>query len=38
MHGDDFIIAGDGWLSQKLNEKLELVQKARLATTVRLLC
>ena len=34
VHGDDFIIAGDGddldWLSQKLNEKLELVQKARL--------
>ena len=33
-NGDDFIIAGDGddldWLSQKLNEKLELVQKARL--------
>ena len=32
--GDDFIVAGDGddldWLSQKLNEKLELVQKARL--------
>ena len=34
VHGDDFIIAGDGddfdWLSQKLNEQLELVQKARL--------
>ena len=34
VHGDDLIIAGDGddldWLSQKLNEKLELVQKARL--------
>ena len=34
VHGDDFIISGDGddldWLSQKLNEKLELVQKARL--------
>ena len=34
VHGDDFIIAGDGddldWLSHKLNEKLELVQKARL--------
>ena len=34
VHGDDFIIAGDGddldWLSLKLNEKLELVQKARL--------
>ena len=34
VHGDDFIVAGDGddldWLSQKLNEKLELVQKARL--------
>ena len=33
-HGDDFVVAGDGddldWLSQKLNEKLELVQKARL--------
>ena len=34
LHGDDFIIAGDGddldWLSQKLDEKLELAQKARL--------
>ena len=34
MHGDDFLVAGDGddldWLSQKLNEKLELVQRARL--------
>ena len=34
LHGDDFIFAGCGddldWLSQKLNEKLELVQKARL--------
>ena len=34
VHGDDFIVAGDGddldWSSQKLNEKLELVQKARL--------
>ena len=34
VHGDDFIVAGDGddfdWLSQKLNEKVELVQKARL--------
>ena len=34
MHGDDFIVAGCGddldWQSQKLNEKLELVQKARL--------
>ena len=34
VHGDDFIVAGCGddfdWLSQKLNEKLELVQKARL--------
>ena len=34
VHGDDFIIPGDGddldWLSQKLDEKLELVQKARL--------
>ena len=34
VHGDDFIIAGDGddldRLSKKLNEKLELVQKARL--------
>ena len=34
VHGDEFIIAGDGddldWSSQKLNEKLELVQKARL--------
>ena len=32
VHGDDVISAGDGddldWLSQKLNEKLELVQKA----------
>ena len=36
VHGDDFIIAGDGndldWLSQKLNEKLELVQKAIIGT------
>ena len=35
VHGDDFIVAGDGddldWPSQKLNGKLELVQKARLA-------
>ena len=38
VHGDDFIIAGGGWLSQGLNEKLELVQEARLATTVRQLC
>ena len=34
VHGDDFIVAGCGddvdWLSQKLNEKLELVQNARL--------
>ena len=34
LHGDDFIVAGDGddldWLFQKLNEKLKLVQKARL--------
>ena len=34
VHGDDFIVAGDGddldWLLQKLNESLELVQKARL--------
>ena len=34
VHGDDFIVAGCGddldWLSQKLNEKLKLVQKARL--------
>ena len=34
VHGDDFIVAGCGddldWLSQTLNEKLELVQKARL--------
>ena len=34
VHCDDFIVAGDGddldWLFQKLNEKLELVQKARL--------
>ena len=33
VHGDDFIVAGNGddldWLSQKLNEKLELLQKAR---------
>ena len=32
-HGDDFIVTGDGddldWLSRKLNEELELVQKAR---------
>ena len=34
VHGDDFIVAGDGddldWLLQKLNEKLESVQRARL--------
>ena len=34
VHGDDFIVAGCGddldWLSQKLNEKLELVQEANL--------
>ena len=34
MSGDDFIVAGCGddldWMSQKLNEKLELVQNARL--------
>ena len=34
VHGDGFIVAGCGddlkWLSQKLNEKHELVQKARL--------
>ena len=34
VHGDDFIVAGDGddldCLSPKLNEKLELLQKARL--------
>ena len=34
VHGYDFIVAGDGddldWLLQKLNEKLELAQKARL--------
>ena len=34
VHGDDFIVAGDGddldWLSQKLSEKLEMVQKPRL--------
>ena len=34
VHGDDFIVAGDGddfdRLSLKLNEKLELVQTARL--------
>ena len=34
VHGDDFIIAGSGddldWLSQKLNGKLKLAQKARL--------
>ena len=33
VHDDDFIIAGDGddlaWLSQQLNENLEMVQKAR---------
>ena len=44
VHDDDLIVAGDGddldWLSQKLNEKLELVQKARLglATTVKRPC
>ena len=42
MQGDDFIVAGCGddldWLSKTLNEKLELVQKARFATTVRQLC
>ena len=34
VQGDDFIVAGDGddldWLLEKLNEKIELVQKARL--------
>ena len=34
VRGDDFMVAGCGddldWLSQKLNEKLELVQKVRL--------
>ena len=32
VHGNDVIVAGcgDDWLSQKLNEKLELVQNARL--------
>ena len=34
VHQKDFIVAGDGddldWISQKLNETLELVQKARL--------
>ena len=34
VHGDDFVIAGSGddldWLSHKLNEKLELVQMARM--------
>ena len=34
LHGDDFLVAGCGddldWLSQKLNEKLAVVQKARL--------
>ena len=34
VHGDDFIVAGCGgdldWLSQKLNEMLELVKKASL--------
>ena len=34
VHGDDFIVSGDGddldWLFQKLNQKLELVQKAGL--------
>ena len=34
VHGDDFIVAGCAgdldWLSQKLDEKLELVQKAKL--------
>ena len=33
VHGDDLIVVADGddldWLSRKLNEKLELVQKAR---------
>ena len=36
VHSDGFYIAGDGddlnWLSQKLNEKLELARKARLGT------
>ena len=39
VHGDDFIVAGDGddldWLFQKLNEQLELVQKARFGTWLR---
>ena len=39
VHGDDFIVAGDGddldWLFQKLIEKLELVQKARLGPGLR---
>ena len=39
VHGDDFIVAGDGadldWLFQKLIEKLELVQKARLGLGLR---
>ena len=42
VHDDDFIVAGCGddldWVSQTLNEKLELVHEARfcdLATTVR---
>ena len=34
VHGNEFIVAGSGddldWLSQKLNEKLKLAQKARL--------
>ena len=34
VHGEDFIVVGCGddldWLSQELNEKLELVHKARL--------
>ena len=34
VHGDDFIIGGCGkdfdWLSQKLSEKLQLVQISRL--------
>ena len=39
VRGDDFIVAGDGddldWLFQKLIEKLELVQKARLGPGLR---
>ena len=39
VHGDDFIVAGWGdvldWPSHKMNEKLEVVQKARLGPVLR---